>query len=215
MEWLSKLFRRVFPCGIDKYFDKLDRGMNNLVTQFDRIESKLDYEIQILNKELDHYKDMLESIGNTIPDMLWFKDLSGKYQYANKAIKQGLLFDINPIGKTDLELSTKAKARFGDSNHTFGAKCANSDLIVITKALSGTFKKEDGRFLESGKIKGKMTYLEVFKAPKYKDGKLIGVVGTGRDITEYVEAFRELNQGQLCKMEDIFKRYEFEGENNE
>lgn len=194
---------------IDKYFDKLDKWMNTLVHQLDRIENKLEIEIQMLSKEIALYKDMLESIGETIPDMMWYKSIDGKYIYTNEAIREGLLFDRNPTGKTDVELAIKAKERFGAENHTFGEKCANSDKVVIEKALSGTFKKEDGRFLESGKVKGKMLYLEVFKAPKYIDGVLVGVVGTGRDMTEYVEALRKHNCDGCSKMKDIFKKYEY------
>jgi hypothetical protein len=55
-----------------------------------------------------------------------------------------------------------------------------------------------------------MVYLEVFKAPLYIKGKLAGVVGTGRDMTEYVEAYREHNCNGCYKMTDIFTKYEFE-----
>lgn len=209
LEWMLNRLRRIIPCGIDKYFDKLDKGMTTLVRQLDRIEGKLQLEINMLSKEIALYKDMLESMGEAIPDMVWYKDLSGKYVYTNEAVREGLLFDRNPIGKTDVELAIKAKERFGNENHTFGEKCANSDKVVIEKALAGVFKKEDGRFLESGKVKGRMLYLEVFKAPKYVDGVLVGVVGTGRDMTEYVEAFREHNCGSCVKMQDIFKKYEY------
>ena len=43
------------------------------------------------------------------------------------------------------------------------------------------------RFLENGNIQGKMTYLEVDKAPFFDENKnLIGVIGTARDITEEI-----------------------------
>ena len=71
------------------------------------------------------------------------------------------------------------------------------------------------RFLEYGKIKGKNLYLEVFKAPFYVNGKLSGVCGTGRDLTEYVEAYRKHNCGGCPQMHDIFKKYEFKEDNYE
>lgn len=202
MSTILSLIKRVFPCTIDKYFDKLDRGMSTLVTQLDRIEDKLELEISLLKNEIATYKGMLESIGETIPDMMWYKDAQGRYLYANQAIKDGLLFSDNPIGKTDIELSSVAKLRFGSDNHTFGEKCVNSDLVVMESGAKQ-------RFLESGKVKGKMLYLEVYKAPKFVDGIIVGVVGTGRDMTEYVEAFRANNCNGCHKMEDIFKRYEY------
>jgi hypothetical protein len=67
--------------------------------------------------------------------------------------------------------------------------------------------------LESGRIKGKMVYLEVYKAPLYIDGILVGVCGTGRDLTEYIEAYN----GCCCKEKNldgtisgIFSKYHFE-----
>ena len=208
---IKEWWRRLNSCPIDIYFNSLDKSMQQVLDRCIKIEHQLEEEIKILSAEVDNYKGMLNSIAEALPDMFWCKDLDGKYIYTNSAINSGLLFDYNPIGKDDIELSTKAKERFGAENHTFGEVCGNSDLIVIEKAKLGIFTKNDGRFLESGKIKGKMIYLEVFKAPLYVDGILKGVVGMGRDMTEYVEAFREHNCKGCHKMEDIFKKYEYEG----
>lgn len=209
-EWFNKVVQGD-KCAIDEYFDRLENKMNSLLTRCDRIEDKLDNDIKELSEELEFYKGFVGSIAETLPDMMWCKDSEGKYLYANQAIKDGLLFDDHPEGKTDVWLATRAKARFGEDNHTFGEKCSNSDKAVLDKVRNGTFTEDDGRFLESGKIKGKMKYLEVFKAPLFVKGKLIGVVGTGRDMTDYVEAYREHSCDKCGKMMDIFSKYEFEG----
>lgn len=206
-EWWQKFN----SCPIDIYFTSLDKSMQQVLDRCTKIEHQLEEEIKILSAEVDNYKGMLNSIAEALPDMFWCKDLDGKYLYTNNAINTGLLFDYNPIGKNDTELAMNAKVKFGEDNHTFGEICGNSDLVVIEKAKLGTFTKDDGRFLESGKIKGEMLYLEVFKAPFYVNGELKGVVGTGRDMTEYVLAFREHNCKGCQKMEDIFKKYEYEG----
>ena len=208
---LKDWWQRFNSCPIDNYFNSLDHSMQQVLYRCNKIERQLDEEIKLLVEEVANYKGMLNSIAEALPDMLWCKDLDGNYIYTNSAINTGLLFDYNPIGKNDIELSTNAKAMFGEENHTFGEICGNSDLVVIEKAKLGIFSKEDGRFLESGLIKGKMLYLEVFKAPFYVNGELKGVVGTGRDMTEYVLAFREHNCQGCQKMEDIFKKYEYEG----
>jgi PAS domain-containing protein len=209
LKWLKNIFAASKDSKIDEYFGKIDTTMQDVIDKCTHIENQLEIEIKLLTEEVAMYKGMLHTIANTIPDMMWCKDLEGKYLYANEAIKNGLLFDRNPIGKGDIELALAAKKRFGAENHMFGEKCANSDLVVIDLTLKGQFKKEDGRFLESGKVKGKMLYLEVFKAPLFINGELIGTVGTGRDMTEYVEAFREHNCGSCYKMKDIFKKYEY------
>lgn len=202
LKWIKNKWQEWNSCKIDNYFGKLDQSMQAVIDKCERIERQLDAEVKLLTEEVALYKGMLHSVAETLPDMMWCKDVDGKYVYANGAIKKGLLFDMNPVGKTDVEMATKAKEYFGDENHTFGEKCRNSDKIVLD-----TNKPE--RFLESGKIKGRMLYLEVFKAPWTVNGELRGVVGTGRDMTEYVEAYKEQNCGSCGKMADIFKKYEY------
>lgn len=107
-------------CPIDKYFNSIDHSMQQVLDRCSKIEKQLEEEIKILSAEVDNYKGMLNSIAEAIPDMLWCKDLDGKYIYTNSAINTGLLFDYNPIGKNDIELSTNAKKVFGNENHTFG-----------------------------------------------------------------------------------------------
>jgi PAS domain-containing protein len=209
LQWLKNIFTASKDSKIDAYFGKIDTTMQDVIDKCTHIENQLEVEIKILTEEIALYKGMLHTIANTIPDMMWCKDLDGKYLYANASIRDNLLFDRDPIGKSDIELALAAKKRFGAENHTFGEKCANTDKIVIDLVTSGDFTKENGRFLESGKVKGSMMYLEVFKAPLFINGELIGTVGTGRDITEYVEAFREHNCTECGKMKDIFKKYEY------
>ncbi len=189
-------------CAIDEYFSKLDARMQSVIAKCERIEQQLSEEVKSLTEEVAAYKGMLHSVAETLPDMMWCKDLDGKYVYANQAIIDGLLLDRDPIGKGDVQLAMAAKARYGDDKHTFGEKCANSDVIVLENGKAQ-------RFLESGKVKGKTLYLEVFKAPWVVNGVVRGVVGTGRDMTEYVEAYREQNCGGCGRMADIFKKYEY------
>lgn len=200
--WLVDKWNKTKECKIDSYFSELDRSMQVVIDRCGRIEEQLDQEIKTLTEEVAAYKGMLHSVAETLPDMMWCKDLNGKYVYANQAIIDGLLLDRNPIGKTDVQLAIAAKGRYGWHNHTFGEKCANSDKIVLDSGIAQ-------RFLESGKVKGKLFYLEVFKAPWVVNGEVRGVVGTGRDMTEYVEAYREQDCGGCGRMADIFKKYEY------
>ena len=99
-------------CKIDGYFGQLDHSIQEIIDKCDRIEKQLDAEVKMLTKEVALYKGILHSVSETVPDMMWCKDLDGKYVYANLAIKVGLLFDMNPIGKTDVELAMNAKMLF-------------------------------------------------------------------------------------------------------
>jgi diguanylate cyclase (GGDEF)-like protein len=131
----------------------------------------------------DHNEELLRLMTETLPDMLWVKDVDGTYIYANKAICDGLLMaeDVNePIGKGDVFFALREREKHKDKPewHTFGELCFNSDQVVIDN-------NKPMRFEEYGNVKGELMYLEVFKAPFYdKDGNIIGTVGAGRDITK-------------------------------
>jgi hypothetical protein len=201
--WCKKVWKKYNPFDLPDLFNEFGIQLDSVKGSLDRIDKKISDEISFLEKEVNFSKNLVQAIGNTIPDMLWLKDLDGKYMYANGAIKCGLLMCDDPVGKDDVELATKAKEKYGADNHTFGEVCGNSDKVVIDEL-------EPRRFLESGKIKGKMTYLEVYKAPFYVDDQLVGIVGTGRDMTEYVEAYRSNNCVDKCpNTQDIFSKYEF------
>jgi len=155
-----------------------------------------------------HNKDLLNLLTLHLPDMLWVKDLDGNYVYANKAICDGLLMAKDtqePIGKGDVFFALRERELHKDKPqwHTFGELCFNSDQDVIDndKAM---------KFEEYGNIKGKMLYLEVYKAPFYdENGKTIGTVGTGRDITELKKIQVDL-QKSLNVLEEQRELLEFQ-----
>lgn len=136
-------------------------------------------------------KDIQRTLTDNLPDMLWIKDVEGRYLFANKAICESLLMASDtsePIGKTDIYFALRERATQPDNKewHTFGELCANSDEIVINN-------NRPMRFEEYGNVKGKLLYLEVHKAPFYDDkGNILGTVGSGRDITEMMQMKEEL-----------------------
>jgi len=141
----------------------------------------------------EHNSELLNLLTRNLPDMLWVKDLEGIYIYANQAICDGLLMakDTNePIGKDDVFFAMREREAHSDKPnwHTFGELCFNSDIDVIEndKAM---------KFEEYGNVKGKLLYLEVYKAPFYdKNGKVIGTVGSGRDITKLKKIQKDLEK---------------------
>ncbi|PHQ65516.1 MAG: diguanylate cyclase [Sulfurimonas sp.] len=130
----------------------------------------------------EHNSELLKLLTQQLPDMLWVKDLNGKYLYANKAICDGLLMAKDtrePLGKGDIFFALRERETHSDKPnwHTFGELCFNSDQVVINK-------NEAMKFEEYGNVKGELLYLEVYKAPFHdSEGKIIGTVGAGRDIT--------------------------------
>lgn len=134
---------------------------------------------------------MVDTIGNALPDMMWAKDLEGKYIWANQRIIDGLLFSEtleNTVGRTDVEMATARRNAIGAENHTFGIVCGNSDYVVLEN-------EKPERFLEFGLVTGKYMYLEVHKdVLRDANDNVIGTVGTGRDITAEYLAYKDISE---------------------
>ena len=169
-------------------YDNMVQQLQEIHEGIQEVRDSLRMDKQLLLKELYKKDVIISTMIEKLPDMLWFKDIDGKYIYANKAIRENLLLDENPEGKTDLELSYAAKQEYGDREHTFGEVCCDSDKDVLDNGYTGK------KYVESGKVKGKMLHLEVNKSIVKVDGEIIGVVGSGRDITEYREELIENEQ---------------------
>ncbi|MFZ4621629.1 MAG: PAS domain S-box protein [Bacteroidota bacterium] len=122
-------------------------------------------------------------MGDTMPDLIWAKDLDKKYIFANKAICEKLLMasdTTEPIGKTDIFFAERERALHQDEPqwHTFGELCQDSDEVTLREL-------KEMQFNEFGNVRGKFLYLDVHKAPLYDtEGNLIGIVGSARDVTE-------------------------------
>lgn len=157
------------------------------------ITQRKTYEIALKESETRYQElyNLLRLLADTTPDMIWAKDTEKRYIFANKAICNDLLNATDtdePIGKTDLFFALRERERHPeDPNwHTFGELCMDSDEVTLREL-------RPMRFDEYGNVKGKFMFLDVHKAPLFShEGKLIGVVGTARDITEKKEMEEKL-----------------------
>lgn len=194
---LATIINWINPKVETPIYDSMCNRLAKLQVDIKYLRKDLKYEKDVLLKEIRKKEVIVQAIINQSPDMFWGKDTNGKYMFANKAIKDNLLCDDNPIGKTDIQLAKQAKKTYGDKNHTFGDMCLNSDKDTIKN------KYINKEYVENGKVKGKMLHLSVKKSIVVLDNEVIGVVGSGRDITDYREDLIRNNQ------EDIFKANEF------
>ncbi|HNX38054.1 MAG TPA: PAS domain S-box protein [Candidatus Cloacimonadota bacterium] len=126
---------------------------------------------------------MLRLMCDNVTDMIWAKDINNRYLFANEKFCQTILLAEDtdePVGKNDMFFATRQREAHPDDAtwHTFGEICRDSDTVVIE-----TLKPH--QFNEYGNIRGKYIYLDVHKAPFLDtDGKLLGTVGSGRDVTQ-------------------------------
>ncbi len=112
---------------------------------------------------------LLEGLLDSVPDMVFFKDMDGVYLGCNTAFSEYAGLPVKEIeGKKDLDLFDENTALF------FREK----DRVVIA---SGSSRKNE-EWVEYPD--GRKVLLETFKAPlRTEDGKLIGSLGVSRDIT--------------------------------
>jgi PAS domain-containing protein len=204
LNYTKCLWSKYNPFDLNDEFIGINEHLINVYNKVVGIENAIIIELETYKQERLYYHNLVEAIGDVSPDMLWAKNLDGKYIYANNAIKNGLLLDHDPIGKDDVTLALAAKERFGEENHTFGELCADSDTITLT-AL------KECSFWEYGKVKGSDLHLLVKKKPLYVDGELYGTVGSGRDITDLVILSNTVNNNcsTYTSFFDILEKYKF------
>ena len=162
---------------IRKYYDDSQKAIN-----------KYKEELEAERRDRIKEQDLFVSVMDHIDDMLWAKDIDGRYIVANKAFRNKFCYGLQwdeMQGKNDTELAKIFKDKVGNENHTFGEVCANSDEVILRTETA----KE---FLEYGKINGKMMKLVVNKSPVYNyTGEMFATCGTGRDVTNWHDSLEE------------------------
>lgn len=137
--------------------------------------TKRKYAEEALMQTTTHLRALL----NTIPDLVWMKDINGKYLTCNHAFERFF--------------GAKADAIIGKTDYDF-----------VEQELADFFRQKDSEAIQKGAVSTNeetITYndtekqglLETRKAPVYEpNGNLLGVLGIAKDITEQKEAQRML-----------------------
>jgi PAS domain S-box-containing protein len=146
--------------------------------------------------------NLVRLMSDTMPDMIWAKDLEKKFIFVNKSLCDNLLIAKNtnePIGKTDLYFAERERKAHTENPdwHTFGKLCMDSDTVTLEEM-------KEMQFDEFGNVKGKYLFLDVHKAPLHNvNGELIGVVGSARDITLRKQA-QEILQQKMTELQRFY-----------
>jgi PAS domain S-box-containing protein len=139
-------------------------------------------------RTLSEQRQLLQSINNTVPDYVYVKDRTGRITYANPAV-------INGIG-------LPADRIVGHLDSEFLADPENARTVMAT----------DRRIMESGEGEmveetldlptGRFVFLSA-KIPLRDDsGKVTGLIGISRDITQRKQMEQELREANIGK--DVF-----------
>ncbi len=172
-----------------------ENRMTGAIESIRDITSQKRAEETLRNSESKYHElyALLRLLADTMPDMLWAKDLDKRFVFANKAICEKLLHAHDteePIGKTDLFFAERERAAHPDDPcwHTFGEMCQDSDAITVENM-------KEMQFDEFGNVRGTFLFLDVRKAPLVnRNSDLIGVVGSARDMTARKTIEDELNR---------------------
>ena len=171
---------REISCDVKHIRDRYDKTIKAI----DDYKKELELEKEKRSKE----RNLFLSVLDHLDDMIWAKDLNGRYIVANKAFREKFCYGITwdeLQGMTDTELATKFKKQVGEDNHTFGELCANSDIVVQASRIPQ-------KFLEDGNINGKLMKLVVNKSVVVNHkNEMFAVCGSGRDVTDWFVALEK------------------------
>jgi len=125
-----------------------------------------------LEEDLIFERSLLNSLLNTIPDHIYFKDEKSRFIKVSKSLAQW--FNVDDVDglmdKTDFDFFTEEHARpaFEDEQ----------EIMKTGNPIEGKIEKEthpDGR----------TTWVSTTKVPRYdKEKNVIGILGISRDVTE-------------------------------
>lgn len=147
---------------------------------FEKVENRRQHQNLLAAKETAEANEAhLRTLLRTIPDLIWLKDEEGKYLHLNKRFEDFFGAEESQIlSKTDYDFVAKELGDFFRENDKkamlAGKPTKNEELI---------------RFASDGHEE----FLETIKTPIYdKNGKLIGILGIGRNISERIQMEKEL-----------------------
>lgn len=131
---------------------------------------------KIVENNLRESRKLLRTVIEAIPDMIWLKDPDGMFLACNPTFERFFgQKEKNIVGKTDYDFVDTELADLFREN----------DLAAVKRG-SARVNEEMVTFAEDGY----QAILETIKTPMFNaDGKLMGVLGIARDITDRKEHF--------------------------
>nr|WP_242072582.1 PAS domain S-box protein [Microcoleus sp. FACHB-68] len=136
--------------------------------------------------ELQQSYNLLNSVLESTPDLIFVKDLQGRYVMLNSTVARILKKSIDEvIGKTDADIMPAPLAR----------QLRENDLRIINRGVTEVLEEEAP---ENGQIK---TYLSSKSPWRDLEGNVVGLIGMSRDISE-----RKQIEEALRDSEERFRR---------
>jgi PAS domain S-box-containing protein len=142
-------------------------------------------ERKVAEEELAHERDLLHALMDNIPDTIYFKDAASRFTRINRAQAQvlGLNDPKEAIGKTDFDFFTPEHARDAYADEQEFVKSGQPLVDKVER-----IRRADGQIL----------WVSATKVPiTDKEGRVAGIVGISRDITERKQAEEKIEHLNL------------------
>lgn len=137
-------------------------------------------------RQLHYMQRLSRLIIETVPDLLWLKDIDGVYLVCNPRLEQ--LYGVSEdeiIGKTDYDFTDQEQADFFRKNDRVAADAGRS----VMNEEWVTFVSDGAKVL-----------LQTTKTPLiFEDGSVAGILGIGHDITWLHEAAEKAEAASRAK----------------
>lgn len=157
-------------------------GYERLITISRNIDERKTAELALMRERVQ-----LRTLVDTLPDLIYIKDMSGKYLLFNQAYLEFLDLQNEDaiIGKTAYDLYSPEMAR---------AFNEQDEAVLSTGQTSIDF---NFRYQHHGQLK----YFLITKNPMFDiSGKVIGIIGCSRDITQQVQFEDEQRERERLQM---------------
>jgi len=176
--WVDLIIARL---KAENQLEGTDLCMIQDITEIKKAEENLkksETSYKDLYYEFQKKERLLVSLLDSIPDLIFYKDLEGRYLGGNRAFEKMVGLDMDKIiGRTDYDL--------------FDKQGAEHFMETDTKTLG---QKDQIRIEEVGTYPdGTKVMLETLKTMYYSpEGKALGLIGISRDVTERNEKEKEI-----------------------
>ena len=182
-------------CGHDRTFTKDEEAIlrssgvlfvnawlrNEMLTSLRETSLRLEEALVQANaasRDLTLQKTTLQTIIDSIPDLVFSKDLDFRYTLLNASCVDYLNTNRESvIGRNDAELN-------------FPDEVAEKMVSVDKRIIAGERRVVYDDWIPS--FAGEARYLETTKAPIVQEGTVVGIVGISRDITEKMQMEKQL-----------------------
>lgn len=176
-EEMIKLLNKYPNCS--EYFVWIDSSGENIVGyQIHQFTSHL-----MKNKKSNIYEIFLNTLIDSVPDLVWFKDLKGSHLKINDAF-------CKAVGKTKEQCENRGHYYIWDIEPD---EYADGEYVCLETEQEVIKRKETCLFDEKVLSKNGLRQFKTYKSPLFdKKNRMLGTVGIAKDVTDLQNIGREL-----------------------